>query len=357
MKANRIAFACLLAWLLAACAAPAATVAAPPAAGAAPSAPGPGTLPLPTRLPVTWSGLGGRLVYVAGFQQDYSPYARLESLDLASGVVTTLYQTPPAGWIYAAAVSPDRAQIVLSYASPTGYPALYRMPADGSAAPVPLFAPPTANDGYTEPAWSPDGKYIYFVHTHYALAAPTLAIERTALTGGAPELLVANAEWPRLSAGGSRLAYVSADPAGGADRLFVSAADGSDPRQVVLTGAAVPDTIDAPLFLPGGQTLLFAAPIPAQSFAPDWLDWLLGVQVASAHGLPSEWWSVPVSGGAARQLTHVQAAGLVAALSPDGAWLASISESGIFVMRPDGSGLTVIVGDVGNIAGTVDWIP
>jgi len=81
------------------------------------------------------------------------------------------------------------------------------------------------------------------------------------------------------------------------------------------------------------------------------------VRVASAHSLPSEWWSVPVSGEAATQLTQIQSPGLYAWLSPDGTQLASFSGNGIFVMAPDGSGLTMIVSDVGGIPGTVNWIP
>jgi Tol biopolymer transport system component len=332
------------------------------------------TLPVPasstvlpsTTVPVTWSdlNLSGRLVYLTGFQENNNPYVRLQSLDLVSGVVTTLYQTPPIWWISAAAVSPDEKQVALSYATPTDFAAIYLMPLDGSNAPQLLFTPPTKSDEYIEPVWSPDGKYIYFAHTNFSSPPkkpnqlfPVFDIERIAYPVGTPEDLLTDAYWPRLSPDGSRLVYVSENPDDKTDRLFISAADGSNPRRVELKGSVVPTIIDAPLFLPDGKTLLFSGFVQAQSYTPNWLDWLLGVQVASAHSLPEDWWSVALTGGEVTQLTHIQAPSLYASLSPDGRLLASFSGNGVFVMGPDGGGLTKIVSDVGGIPGTVNWIP
>ena len=66
---------------------------------------------------------------------------------------------------------------------------------------------------------------------------------------------------------------------------------------------------------------------------------------------------MPVGGGVPTQLTHIQAPGLYASISPDNQHIASFSGNGVFVMKPDGTGLTMIVNDVGGIAGTVNWIP
>jgi len=319
-----------------------------------------------TAVPVTWSGLNlsGRLIYLVGFQEDNNPYTSLQSLDLSSGVVTTIFQTPPIWWISTASVSPDGKQVALSYAIPTGFPAIYLMPLDGSSAPHLLFPPSSKDDEYIEPIWSPDGKYIYFVHTNFSSPPkkpnqlfPIFDIERIAYPNGTPVKLLTDAYWPRLSPDGSRLVYVSENPDDKTDRLFIAAADGSNPRQVELKGAVVPTIIDAPLFLPDGKTLLFGGFVKAQSFTPNWLDLLLGVRVASAHSLPEDWWSVPLAGGEVTQLTHVQAPSLYASLSPDGKWLASFSGNGVFVMDPDGTGLTMVIPDVGGIPGTVSWIP
>jgi len=83
----------------------------------------------------------------------------------------------------------------------------------------------------------------------------------------------------------------------------------------------------------------------------------MGVTVASAHTVPSDWWSIPLAGGTPTQLTHINAVGLFASLSPDKQYLASYSGGGIFVMKPDGTESTMLVGDVGGQPGTVSWIP
>ncbi|HTX91871.1 MAG TPA: hypothetical protein VMC09_11720, partial [Anaerolineales bacterium] len=185
-------------------------IALPPASTVAVPNSGPTSLAT-TPIPAIWSGmnLSGRLVYLTGFQENSNPYIRLQSLDLASGLVTTLYQTPPIWWISAAAVSPDEKVVALSYATPTNYPALYLMPLDSSSAPVPLFSPPTKDDEYIEPVWSPDGKYIYFAHTNFGSPPkksgqlfPVFDIERIAYPKGAPEQVLTDAYWPRLSSDG-----------------------------------------------------------------------------------------------------------------------------------------------------------
>ncbi len=241
---------------------------------------------------------------------------------------------------------------------------LYSLPLDGSSPPEQIFAPPSQSDQYLQPVWSPDGKYIYFVHTNYALPRkdpnqhyPIFEIYRMAAPAGPLEKIVENAYWPRLSANSSRLVYVTQNPDDGTNKLFVANADGSNPQEVVLSGPSIPTIIDAPVFLPDGSTILFSAPVPAQSSVPSWLDRLFGVIVASAHSVPSEWWSVPVEDGVPTQLTHIQAPGLYASISPDTQHIASFSGNGVFVMNPDGTGLTMLVSDVGGIPGTVNWIP
>jgi Tol biopolymer transport system component len=87
------------------------------------------------------------------------------------------------------------------------------------------------------------------------------------------------------------------------------------------------------------------------------LERLLGITIASAHTVPSDWWSVPLAGGTPTQLTHIAQVGLFASISPDKKHIASFSGAGLFVMNPDGTNLTVLLNDMGGVPGTVSWIP
>jgi len=83
----------------------------------------------------------------------------------------------------------------------------------------------------------------------------------------------------------------------------------------------------------------------------------MGVRIAKAHTVPSDWFSVPVTGGEITQLTNIQTTNLFASFAPDGEHIASHSTSGIFVMTPDGSELTMLVPNSQAVPGTVSWIP
>jgi len=81
----------------------------------------------------------------------------------------------------------------------------------------------------------------------------------------------------------------------------------------------------------------------------------MGVQLAQAHKIPSDWWSVPVTGGVPLRLTHIQTIKLFASISPDHTRIASLSGEGIFVMNPDGTNLRQLLFDPG-VTGTINWI-
>ena len=333
---------------------------------------GAGNPALPTfNIPVTWGSLNltGKLVYTMSGQDGNTAYMRIQLLDLATGAGTTIFQAPQNGFIYFASVAPDGKSLVMAYAPPAGadlssHQELYSLPLDGSAPPQLLFIPTTADDEYFQPEWSPDGKYLYFTHVNFHDAPsipkqhyPIYTIYRMAYPGGQPEKLADQAYWPRPSWDGSRLAYVSLDPLDGKNNLFIANADGSNPQNISQASQGMSDIIDAPIFTPDNQSVLFSAVIPTQSSAPNWLEQLMGVTVASAHTVPSDWWSIPLAGGTPTQLTHINAVGLFASLSPDKQYLASYSGGGIFVMKPDGTESTMLVGDVGGQPGTVSWIP
>jgi len=227
-----------------------------------------------------------------------------------------------------------------------------------------LFTPPTEDDDYIEVEWSPDGKYIYLTHVNYHIPPaegqiyPLYTIFRKELPDGQPEKIAEKAYWPRLSPDASQIAYVTVDLFKRGNKLFVANADGSQAREVVITGPRLPDIKDAPLFSADGQSIIFSADVPTQSYQPNWLDKLLGVSIAKAHSnVPSDWWSIPVTGGEMTRLTNIQSLGLFASRSPDNQHMASYSLNGIFVMKLDGSELTMLIPNPQSVPGTVTWIP
>ncbi len=343
--------------------------AAPPSSGAQIGDP---SLPT-TSVPVTWGdlNLSGKLVFMNSVQTQSSLSMSINALDLSTGVITTVFQAPDTAWIDFMSVSPDESQLVMAYLPPRdttpagtkGQQGLYTLPLDGSGGPQLILTPPSAGDQYFQPTWSPDGKYIYFSVVDYN-APPQVQGQhysyyeayRMAYPGGEVEKMAEEAYWPRLSRDGARLAFVTLDPVDGSNKLFVANGDGSGARQVILSGLYVPPIIDAPIFTPDDQTILYSAVSPTSSYQPNWLDRLTGLIIASAHTVPSDWWSVPIGGGTPTQLTHLAVAGLFGSLSPDGQYMASYSGNGIFVMKPDGTELTTLVSDMGGLAGTVNWI-
>jgi Tol biopolymer transport system component len=233
------------------------------------------------------------------------------------------------------------------------------MPLDATQPPQPLFAAPTPDDHYTQVEWSPDGKYIYFVHYNHNQSGGQLdevyEIFRMTYPNGTP-VKILDALWPRPSSDSSKLVYVTLDPASGKNELFLANTDGSNSQRVLLSGPSTFEIIDAPIFAPDGQSILFSAPVPSQSDQPNWFERLVGIQVAEAHNVPSDWWSVPIAGGTPTQLTNIQTINLFASVSPDKKRIVSVSGEGLFVMDLDGSNLTRLISDPG-IHGTVSWIP
>lgn len=323
-----------------------------------------------TSIPVTWEHLNltGKLVYINGIAVDDIFSLQIQVLDLVTGEVNTVFNAPKYSWIYYISVSSDYKQVLMSYSPPPGdNPVdqdIYVMPIDGSEAPQLLFPPPSKEDDYIEAEPSPDGKYVYFTQVNFQIPPqegqvyPFYTIYRMALPDGPHEKVVEKAYWPRISPDSSKITYVSVDLFSTGNKLYIADSDGKNIEEIVITGPRLPDIKDAPMFSPDGKSLVFSAEIPTQSYQPNWFDRLMGVQVAKAHGtVISDWWSIPVTGGEMTPLTNVQALGLFGSFSPDGQHIASYSLNGIFVMKPDGSELTMLIPNPQSIPGTVSWIP
>lgn len=304
------------------------------------------------------------LLYFVGIDQEKQ---KLLTLDVATGEETVLFEPPENAWLSEVGVSPDGEQLVLAYAPPPpegevqfGFTDLYLMPADGSQEPAPLLLRSDPSEAYFNVTW-PAEEFIYFSHV-----APTTddlgtviyssQIERLSYPGGEAELLVRAASWPRLAYDGTQLAYVNNEL-----ELIVAEPDGSNPT--VVLSPDVFEAVDAPLFSRDGDYLYFSAvgtpggataASPANLLASLW-DQLLGVRVASAHGVPSDWWRMPAGGGEPERLTDLEAIGLYADFSLDGRDMAFISSDGVFLMRPDGSDVRQLREIVA--IGTIDWVP
>ena len=323
-----------------------------------------------TQIPVTWGELNltGKLVYINGISVDNVFQLQVQILDLVTGEITTIFDAPKYSWIYYISVSPDHTQLLMSYNPPPGdNPVdqdIYVMPLDGSQPPQRLFTPPTREDDYIEVEWSPDSKHVYVTHVNYHIPPaegqiyPLYTIYRKAMPDGELEKIAEKAYWPRISPDSSRITYVTVELFEPGNKLFVADADGNNAQEVVITGPRIPDIKDAPLFAPNGQSLIFSADVPTQSYQPNWLDKLMGVKVAKAHSnVPSDWWIISVDGGEMTQLTNIQSRGLFGSLSPDNQHLASYSLDGIFVMKTDGTQLTQLIPNPQSVPGTVSWIP
>jgi Tol biopolymer transport system component len=324
-----------------------------------------GTLsPSTTIIPVTWGdlNLSGKLVYTSAVFQNQSVTTGIRLLDLTTGIVTTIFQAPAGGWVDAVAVSPDYQQMILSYAAPMntrygGPRALYRLPVDGSGSPELLFTPASKYDQYYQPEWSPDGNFLYFTHLNTNQGLVTYDIWRMPLLSGKPVKLADKASWPRVSEDGTRLVYVWINPGTGVNRIALANPDGTRASKIPLKGSPT-SIIDAPMFSADNQSIFFSAPAPGQSSAPGAVPVQLNLSKPRADGsIPSDWWSVPASGGKIKRLTNIRSLALYGNYSPDKKYLALYSADGIFVMNPDGSALTVVVDQVGQISGTVSWIP
>lgn len=353
----------------AATSAPALVVSLVPRATA--SGPVPFASPTIDRIPVRWSDLHltGKLVYMDGSEKDGVFLMNIQVLDLITGEISIVFRSPEDAYIYGLTVSPDGHQLVMSYTPSTTNPAtenpaLYIMPLDGSAAPKLLFTLPTVDDEYFQPVWSPDGKTLYFSHIHYQHPVKNgqqpggIELYRLSIPDGSIKLVAENAFWPNLSSDSARLVYVSTDQTNGTNHLVISNADGTHPQPVNMTGKLVPVYIDAPLFSADGRSILFSGvSLNQQVSAPTWLEAISGVTVASAHSIPSDWWSVPVSGGAAKQLTHIQTTNLFGSVSPDGKYIASYSGLGLFVMEPGATNAKMINNSLAGVPSTVNWIP
>jgi Tol biopolymer transport system component len=304
-------------------------------------------------------GLKGRLI-ITGIGAGISEY------DLASDKLVTLYEPPANSLVSSAAVSLSQGRAAFIYSPPPeegkvrlGYNDLYVAPFNDLKKASPLLRGSGSEELYDNPAWSPDGKYLYFGHTIVSTASDNLSsdrrLERMMYPNGIPEIVVRDAAAPHLSSDGTRLTYLFANKDTGATDLYLANADGTNPVQLKLSDNDTYAILDKPIFSADGKYVVFTWSDPNQSGVYSDFDQLLGLRVARANNFASDLWRIPVAGGVPERLTYLRYSGIRAAFSPDGELIAVLCDAGILVMNSDGSQISRISREGGY--GNLEWIP
>lgn len=293
----------------------------------------------------------------------------LAALDNSGGHLRTLVPMIDKSLMRHPAWSPDGRLLAYAVMTPTGPQGLpeadlYVANADGSGGKL-LVKHDQPGASLIEPAWSPDGKTLYFsyigpTNKDKPLDGFRFEIQRVALTGGTAETVVREGSSASLSRDGKWLSYVAPSQKTQEYVLFVSTPDGSNPRQLTKEGDFI--LVFAPKLNSAGTQVVFAAagsppnmppstrPTPA-SRSP--LERLLGTGVAEADGAPMEIWKVNVDGTGLTRLTNLFEDSPYPAWSADGGRIAFFGIGGIYVMDADGANLKKLTNQVSH--GEMDW--
>ncbi len=196
----------------------------------------------------------------------------------------------------------------------------------------------------------------------------------TALTQLTHEPTGIVARWPDWSPDGSNLLFVRFNPSNGMGRIWIMNADGTSRRQLASDAAGYRDY--QPSYTPDGGHIVFSRCSPNDGLCAIWImrsdathRHLLIPFIESPnetnnfdpavspdgryltfsrfgyHGIASQVWVADINGGHAHPLTVPRLEAVQADWSPDGTHIAFASnsarpQSGIYVMRADGTGVT-----------------
>ncbi len=272
--------------------------------------------------------------------------------------------------------SPDGRRLAFSFyalprvgAVPAGTD-LYIMDGDGRNMRM-LASHDSQGAALLHPAWSPDGSAVYVTHQARAAAGGTATrVDRVDADSGELRTVVANAAYPSPSRDGHLLAYVSLPNADGTGQsLWMSSADGRDPRQLVPVGAFI--RYSSLRFAPDGQRILFAAVGQGNARAGSsagvldplgLVRALVDTGVAHANGEEWDFWTIDPDGRNLRRLTSIAEDLPVASWSPGGDRIAFLgggsartAETGLAVMAADGTNLRRLTTRPGHRG--ADWSP
>ena len=274
--------------------------------------------------------LNGTLYYTQGFDGIWQ-------VDMRSGSVGQWWQPSDGGLVTGIAASPDGSHLAIAYAPPaeegfqTGTTDLYLSPV-GAPDLQPVRVREMRNESYRNPAWSPDGAWLYYSHLRPLLddsgtaTGIQLQIERLRAeqTDSAPEVVLEGAEQPALSPDGTEIVFLKYDTRTYAQALWVAQVDGSQPRMLVPDGMF--QALASPRFTTDGEGVLFSASGEQQSQA-------VHNGVVRAHGAPWDIWRTPLENTAFTKLTPNTLDGPWTAWSPEGQQMAVLAAEGVFLVH------------------------
>ena len=292
------------------------------------------------------------------FMQTTPGQQNLVQYNLETEEIETLFATESNAWLSYADSAPDGSQFVLSY-SPAppegevqyGFTQLYLL-VNGEDEPRLLIEPTKPDDIYFYPDWADNGRFITYSHVVQGENSQdfTTTLERYELDTGEITILAENGIWARLSPDSSKIAYVFVEPNSLIRRLVIADATGGNEIVVVDENDFV--DIDAPFFTPNNEWLYFSAVEHAQT---SFWEQLMGVQVALAHNVPSDWWRVSTSGGDLERITTISEIGIAGTVLPNEQEIAFVSQTGLFTLGLDGSDLEKRLETMAG--GFAVWIP
>src|SRR5579859_2163580 len=242
--------------------------------------------------------------------------------------------------------------------------------ADGSDA-HPFAERDAANSVLETPEWMPSGAVYYTVRT-VANGRETQAIVRRRSVSDPPETLVENAYDPAVSSDESTLVYVRSTRAGQTmfKKTIGDTGDGCE-----LISDQVFQYLSLPRISPDGKRLAFGGsgepnmqpagcggdprtkPSAAGPGLPPVLDLAASLlappEVAYAHGLPADVYSITLDGGEMTRLADIKDDDPTVAWAPDGTKLAIFGVGALYVVDGRGGPTSKLV-DQGGYGG-LDW--
>lgn len=278
-------------------------------------------------------------------------------VDPASGRPRELVPSRANASVTAVAWSPDRSALAYTLfhrrsEDRVSSAELFTIPAAGGT-PTLLVPRPQPGTVIDAPAWSPDGRSIFYAFQGVENGKPVARVERVSVADGSRTPVYDDAAFPSVSPDGRMLAYTYDDGSGQA--LRVGSVDGGDARVIVPSSAF--RGVMGPRFSPDGAWIAFVAVGPGPSGnarpRPTGLASIFAVPVVEAHGDPWGVWKARPDGRELQRVGTLQEDEPLIAWSRDGAWLAVHGPGGLWLLDPRGAVEPRRLAD-GTI-GAIDW--